>query len=212
MNHGLIFKGPGIVYDFSASWENSNRIIDYTSRFGFSYLEDKKIGGGNINFIPIKLTYLFKPSEVAKFVIGPQFLAEYNYELYPDFQSGYSFWFTHFSLGASSRYRFNLNRHLFRLSLESTIAGFTSRTAEYDNPYFFDLSFRYAVQYLHQDIGFGSLNKYNHSEFEIRWQPKAESKIAVAYNIQYYGYYEEPQITMINQMIKLVFLPKTSKK
>jgi len=212
MNHGLIFRGPGSGYDFSVRWENNTRIIEYSARFAFSYLESRKIGGGNINFMPLNLTYLFKPKAESQFTIGPQLIADYNYELYPDLQSGYSFWFTNFSVGAASQYKFNVNQNLFRLSFGLTFYGFTSRPQEYDNPYFFDSSFGYAIRFINQDLKSGSLNRYNHTEFEFRWQPKSESRIAIAYNLQYYGYFKEPEIMMINQMFKLVLLPGMSKK
>ena len=212
MNHGLIFRGPGLVYDYSVRWENKNRIIDYSSRFGFSYLESRKIGGGNINFIPLNLRYLFKPNEESHFTIGPQLIADYNYELYPDFQSGYSFWFTNFSVAIASQYKFNINQNLFRLSLGSTLYGFTSRPQEYDNPYFFDSSLGYVIKFIHQDLKSGSLNRYNHTEFEFRWQPKSESRMAIAYDLQYYGYFKEPEVIIINHMFKFVLLPRISKK
>jgi len=212
MNYGLMFKGPGLVYDLSAGWENNNRILDYSFRFGFTYMETKKVAAGNINLVPAKLTYLFKTSDATSFYIGPQLIVDYNYELYPDLQSGYSFWFTHMSLGISSEYKFNLNQNLFKLKLESTLFGFTSRQEVYEDPYFFDLSLAYIVQYVNQDLTFGSLNNYNHTEIELRWQSKPESKVAFAYNFQYYGYFKEPELTMVNQALKIIFLPKNPKK
>ena len=213
MNHGLIFRGPGIGYDFCIRWENKTRIIEYSARFAFSYLENSRsIGGGNINFIPLNLAYLFKSNEESQLTIGPHLIADYNYAMYPDLQSGYSFWFTHFSMGLASQYKFNINQNLFRLSLGLALYGFTSRTQEYENPYFFDSSLGYAIKFVNQDLKAGSLNRYNHTEFEFRWQPKSESRIAIAYNLQYYGYIKEPEIIMINQMLKLVLLPGISKK
>jgi hypothetical protein len=212
MNYGLIFKGPGLVYDFSARWETKNRIVDYSFRFGFNYLETKKIAAANINLVPAKLKYLFKASDATNFFIGPLLLADYNYELYPDLQSGYSFWFTHMSIGIASEYKFNLNQNHFKIKLESTFFGFTSRQEVYDDPYFFELSPAYIIQAVNQDLKFGSLKNYNHTEFEIRWQPVSASKIAFAYNLQYYGYFQEPEIAMVNQTLKIIFLPKNPKK
>lgn len=212
MNSGLIFKGPGLIYDFNSKRENEKRIIAYSFRFGFTYLETKEIAAANLNIIPLNFAWLFKSYDKSDFSIGPQLIAEYNYEIYPDLQSGYSFWFTHFSLGVSTLYKFNVRNNLFQLSFESTLLGFTSRQEVYDDPYFFDLSAKYVIQSVNSDLKFGSLNSYNRSEFQFRWQAKPESRVAFAYNLQYHGYYKEPKLTMLNQMLKVIILPKISSK
>jgi hypothetical protein len=139
-------------------------------------------------------------------------IADYNYQMYPDLQSGYSFWFTHISLGISSEYKFSINRNLLKLRLETSLFGFTSRQEVYNDPYFFDMGFGYALKSVNQDLIFGSLNNYNHTEFELRWQNSDESRIAFAYNLQYYGYFRDPSFTMLNQMLKIIFLPKNREK
>jgi hypothetical protein len=58
---------------------------------------------------------------------------------------------------------------------------------------------------------FGSWNLYNQSELEVRWRPKAGSRLAYAYTFQYYGYYDSPELTILNQSLKLMILPKKDK-
>ena len=207
MNHGLVFRGPGLNYSFSMHWQNTRRVIDYEALFGFSYLQSREIGGGNINFIPVKLDYLLACKE-GNIMLGPFFIADYNYELYPDLQSGYSFWFTNYSLGGMFQYKFNISGQLIKLSLNTSLIGFTSRQVIYDDPYFFDLSLGYIVQYVHQDFKFGSWSRYNRSELEIQWHPRAESRLMFAYVFNYHGYYMEPNLSMVNQSIKLIIRSK----
>jgi hypothetical protein len=211
MNYGLVFRGPGIGYAYSAQWQNEKRLLDYEVRFSFSILDTKDILAGSFNVVPVRLDYLFNTGTENKLCIGPFFVAEYNYELYPDLQSGYSFWFTHFSLGGALNYSFNLQKNLFDLSFHTTLLGITSRQPVYDDPYFFDLSLGYVLRFVHQDLQFGSWGKYNQSELEIRWQPKAESRLAFAYAFQYYGYFDAPKLAMLNQSVKLIILPKKEK-
>jgi hypothetical protein len=131
--------------------------------------------------------------------------------MYPDLQSGYSFWFTNFSIGGALRYSFNMKENHFDLSFHTTLLGLTSRQPVYDDPYFYDLSFGYAVKFVHEDLTFGSWGSYIQSELELRWRPKADSRLAWAYSFQYYGCYTEPMLTMLNQTIKLIILPKKNK-
>jgi len=211
MNYGLVFRGPGIGYAYSAQWQNKNRLMAYEGRFSLSFPLTRDILAGAFNVVPVRLDYLFKPGPEKKLCVGPYFIAEYNYETYPDLQSIYSFWFTNFSLGGALKYSFNLEEDLFDISFHTTLLGFTSRNPVYDDPYFGDQSFAYAIKFVHQDLTFGSWGRYNQSELEIRWQPKAGSRLAYAYSFQYYGYYDEPRLTMLNQTVKLLILPQKNK-
>jgi len=210
-NYGLVFKGPGLGYAYSARWENEKRAMVYEGRFSFSTPITRDIIGASINLVPVRFDYLFKTGVEAKVCIGPYAIMDYNYELYPDLQSGYSYWFTNFSLGGAVKYSFKMNENQFNLHFHTTLLGLTSRQPVYDDPYFFDLSFGDIVQFVHQDMQFGSWGSYNQSEIEITWQPRSDSRLAYSYAFQYYGYYPEPAITMLNQTIKLIILPKKNK-
>jgi hypothetical protein len=211
MNYGLAFHGPGLGYAYSAQWQNDNRILAYEGRLILSVPATRGILAASFNLVPVRLDYLFKTGSKKTLCIGPYFIADYNYESYPDLQSIYSFWFTNFSLGGALKYSFNSKENLFDILFHTTLLGFTSRQPVYDDPYFGDQSFAYAVKFVHQDLTFGSWGSYNQSELELRWQPSADSRLAYAYSFQYYGYFAEPTLTMLNQTIKLIILPKKNK-
>jgi len=208
LNYGMVFQGPGLGYAYSAQWQNDKHRIQYEGRITFSTPLTRGIIAASFNIVPVRLDYLFKVGSDKAFSIGPYFTMEYNYEIYPDLQSGYSYWLTHFSLGGALNYSFDIQQHQFDLIFHTTLLGITSRNPVYDDPYFFDLGLGYVLGYLHQDFQFGSLNRYNQSELEIRWQPKSLSRLAFEYAFQYYGYFDEPELTMLNQSIKLLILPK----
>jgi len=208
LNHGLVFRGPGIDYGFAYPWHTRNRTIRYEAAFGFNYLEGRGIAAGNLHAVPVRLTYLFHASDDSKLRYGPFVIGEYQYALYPDLQSGYSFWFTHFSLGCEMNYDLRVAKTPFKVRLRSTVLGYSSRPPVYRDAYFFDLGFGYAIDFLHSNLQFGSWNKYNQSELEIRWQLRANSRINWAYALQYAGYYDAPRLTMLDQAIKIIILPK----
>jgi len=208
LNYGMVFRGLGLGYAYSAQWQNDKNLLGYEARFSFSILDTRDILAPSINVVPVRLDYLFKMETNDRFCIGPFFTMEYNFEMYPDLQSGYSFWFTHYSLGGALNYSFNTQKHHFDFIFHTTLLGITSRNPVYDDPYFFDLSLGYVLRFVHQNFQFGTLNRYNQSELEIRWQPKAISRLAFAYTFQYYGYFGEPKLNMLNQFVKLIILPK----
>jgi hypothetical protein len=210
-NYGLVFKGPGLGYAFSASWENENRILDYEGRFSFNVPVTREIIAASVNFVPVRFDYLFKTGNEGKWNAGPYAIIDYNYELYPDLQSGYSYWFTNISLGAAVERSFTLKGSQIAAAIHTTLLGFTSRQPVYDDPYFFDLGFGDIVRFINQNLQFGSWNSYNQSELELRWTPGTGSRLAYAYSFQYYGYFDEPELTMINQSVKLIILPKKNK-
>jgi len=211
MNYGLAFRGPGFGYSYSAQWQNKKRLLEYEGRFIFSIPFTRDILAASLYLVPVRLDYLFKVGPGKKITVGPYFIAEYNLETYPDLQSIYDFWFTQYSLGGALKYPFNLEKNLLELSIHTTLLGLASRQPVYDDPYFNDQSFANTMKLMHEDLTFGSWGLYNQSELEIRWQPKAESRLAYAYSFQYYGYYEEPRLTMLNHTLKLIILPKKNK-
>ncbi len=38
MNYGLVFRGPGLGYAYSAQWQNDKRLLAYEGRFTLSSL------------------------------------------------------------------------------------------------------------------------------------------------------------------------------
>jgi hypothetical protein len=211
LNYGLVFRGPGLGYAYSAQWQNNKRVMDYEGRISFNVPITKGIIAASLNVVPARFGYFFKTTPDGQFSIGPYAIMEYNYEIYPDLQSGYSYWFTHYSLGCAMACWFKPDESRIDLSLHFTILGLTSRTETYDDPYFFDAGFGAMIKDLHSDLQFGSLGKYAVSELEVKWTPKETSRLAWAYVFQYYGYGYEPELTILNHSVKLIILPKKNK-
>jgi hypothetical protein len=205
-NFGFVFKGGGFSYEINRSWTNDKRMITYENDFGVDILSSHGIGALGFNLKPIDIGYLFKlPVSQNSIYIGPTLKGEYNYFLYPDLQSGFDYWFTNYSLGFRSVFDVNLQRSNFQIKLNTSLLGLSSRQPAYRDPYFFDLGVGFALEHLHQNLTFGSLNSYNTSNMEIIWRPKQNSKLSFGYALTYKGYYGSPQISMFNQTFKLIF-------
>lgn len=211
MNYGLVFRGPGLGYAYTAQWQNPKRIMAYEGRFTLLAPLARGVVAMAYNVVPVRFDYLFKTGADGKVCVGPYAILEYNYELYPDLQSGYSFWFTNYSLGCALTGWFKIKKSRIDLSMHVTAFGFTSHQNEIEDPYFFNLSFSDAIRYVHQDFQFGSFNLYNQTELEARWLPRPESRLAYACSFQYYGYADQPALNMLNMILKLIILPKKNK-
>ena len=209
-NFGLVFAGPRINYGMIWNWTNEKYLITYEFGLGTEILFSHEIPALGFYLKPIQTAYLFNlPGTLNNLYIGPSFTMEYQYNLYPDLQSGFDYWFTDFNLGIDVQCNIEFKRSVFNLKLISSLIGVTSRTSEYRNPYFYDIGFNYAVRHLHEGFGFGTIGSFNSTSFEILWKSINPSRIAVGYMFQYSGYFNTPEISLISNSLKLVFSKKS---
>ncbi len=208
-NFGLVFTGPAVNYGLNREFLKDNRLITYENKFGLGILFSRGIPSLAFYLKPVDLGYLFKVySGTGNLYIGPSLKLVYDYELYPDLQAGFDYWFTDLSLGLNALYNFSCNNSIFRITVNSSFAGFVSRQPEYRDPYYYDLGFKYAVKHLHQDMEFGSFSRYHSTDLEILWKHKKDSRLALGYVLEYSGYFKAPDFVIINQSIKLVIKKK----
>jgi hypothetical protein len=212
-NYGLIFRGPGLNYGMVWNSVTEKRYLTYEYELGVSILFSRQIAALGFYLKPIDLSYLLKiPLAGKKLYLGPLMKMEYNYNLYPDLQSGFDYWFTNLSFGIGALYDINCEKYSFRIKLNTSVAGFISRQEASRDPYFYDIGLKYAVKHLHQDLYFGSFDDYNVSNLEILCKPNINSRFTFGYFLKYSGFYNDPQITILNQGIKFIISKKSKLK
>jgi hypothetical protein len=208
-NYGLIFRGPGLNYGMAWNSVSEKRYLTYEYELGLGIMFSRQIPALGFYLKPIDLAYLIKiPLAGEKLYLGPTMKMEYNYDMYPDLQSGFDYWFTNLSFGIGALYYIDFEKISFRIKLNTSVAGFISRQEAYRDPYFYDIGFKYAIQHLHQDLYFGSFDVFNVSGLEILCKPINNSRLTFGYYLQYSGYYNDPQITILNQGVKLIISKK----
>jgi hypothetical protein len=209
-NFGLVFNGPFINYGMKWNLRNDKRMITYGYELGVGILFSKNIPALDFYLKPVDIAYMFRfPGLHNRLYIGPVFKFEYTYNFYPQLQSGFGYWFTNFSLGLKAHYTFNYQRSAFQITLSASLAGFISRQPGYRDPYFYDIGFKYAVRDLHQNLVFGSFEKYNTTDLEILWKPVSKSRFAFGYEFRYAGYHEAPEFKKVSHSIKILFSKKS---
>jgi hypothetical protein len=209
MNYGLVFRGPGLSYTYSSQWLNDRRVINYEAMFGLTYIESRSIPAGNFTIMPVKLEYLYKNIFSSRLLAGPYFMAEYNYQLYPDLQSGNSFWLTQYTVGGMLQHSFRIKNQLFTFSVSRSFFGLTSRQTEKPDPYFWHLSAGDIVKYLNQDLKFGVSSRYESTELKIKWSPGNDSRLIFFYGLSFTEYFKEPGLKLLNQSFKLTIRSKS---
>lgn len=205
-NFGLVFRGAGISYGMR--WENKTdkKLLFIEYDLGVKFMFSRGIPGIGFYLKPIEVSQMFGVSLKGKrLYFGPFFKAEYNYFLYPDLQAGFDYWLSHFSIGPNLSYSFGCKNSLITLNAGTTILGLTSRQPFIRNPYYYDLGFKHALKHLHQDIRFGSFNRFNSTRIELLWQPNPEKEFGLGYALNFTGYYRAPVFAQFCHSLKLAF-------
>jgi len=204
-NFGLIFRGPGLNYGMSWNIGNEKRYLSCQYELGVGVLFSKQIPALGFFLKPVDLAFMIKiPLAANRLYVGPEIKLEYNYELYPDLQAGFDYWFTNTSLGIRAVYDFNYKKSSFRIKLNTSLAGFISRQEAYRNPYFYDIGFKYAIEHLNKNLHLGSFDDFNVSGLEVLFKPDNNSGLTFGYFLDYSGFYNDPTITILNQGVKLI--------
>jgi hypothetical protein len=210
-NFGMVFTGPAINYGMTWNIKNDKRMITCGYELGVGIHFSEKIPALGFYLKPAGIAYMLRiPGLKSSLYLGPALKFEYNYNLYPQLQSGFDYWFTNFSFGLNAQYDFKYRSSSFQIAANSSLAGFISRQPDYRDPYFFDLGLKYALRDLHQDLSFGCLNKYNTINLEILWQPDPGSRFSIGYSFRYSGYYQSPEISMVSHSIKFLIHKKNN--
>jgi hypothetical protein len=200
MNYGFVFSGPMIKYGREWQWLLPDDRIGLESSIGLSAVF-KKGPGIDFTLTPLNLNYLFKLSD--QLWLGPDVMTGYNYEFYPDRQTGHGFWFSHYSAGFAIFFQKVLSERIIWMKISSSLFGFTSRTPENFNTLFFNIGFKDAIQDLHSDMNFSQFGRYNVTHFEISLKPVQSRRISFSYLMDYAGFYKAPHWTRLDYAIKL---------
>jgi hypothetical protein len=198
--------------NYGRNWKflNDRRLINIEGELGFGILFSKNIPGLGFYLKPVDLEYLLRFNLKSKPVyIGPSLKLEYNYNLYPDLQSGFDYWFTRSCIGITTVYSMDVKKSALHIKLNSSLFGLLSRQPEYRNPYFYDLGLGHAVRHLHQDMAISSFSQFSTFSMELLLKHRKQSRFGFGYVFEYAGFHKAPQISVVNHSIKLIISKKT---
>jgi hypothetical protein len=203
-NYGLVFSGVnlGVRYSFVKTSDRYTLSCAPDLAFGPNF---KKGIGIAILFRPINLFYGFNvtKSNVKPLTIGPYLATNYQWQAYPELQSGHMFWFTSLEAGPRLLLMMPFKGKLFKITLSNSIAGWTSRPEPATETTFYSIKFSDFFRNAHSNLQFGSYNLFNHTNFEIELVNTKGKKLSVAYEFEYFGYYQEPRYQCLLNTLNL---------
>lgn len=197
-NYGLIFNGLNFVGRYSFEKTTEKTTIIYNPEFSFGANFNKGVGLA-WGFIPIDffIGSNINGSKSKPFIFGGYFLTNYNWQLYPELQSGQMFWFTSIEIGPQAIFSLPIKHREIKISLSNSLIGFTSRPIPATESYFYSLTFSEFVTNAHRNLKMGSYNLFNHANLEIVLLNKTKKRLSLAYEFKYFGRYKESKLNYL---------------
>lgn len=207
LNFGMVFNGPSVKY--WRNWQHSDAIhkVSIETGGGLAIVTTKGIPGITASIQPLRADYLFIDNETG-WKTGPIFTSDLDYQLYPDLQSGFSYWYTRYSLGFAIEKEFSLKGQQLLVTFNNSLFGLISRPPAERNPHYYDLGVGHALRYQHQDLKFKTIGDYNDGDLMIQWQIPGKNRIMIAYHLNYAIYSESPETKILSHNIQLIFKRK----
>ncbi len=199
-NYGLVFHGLNLALDYSYERTFEQAQFSYNPELSFGANYNKGVGFA-WGFIPINLFYGFKINNgsTTQLFIGPYFATHYNWQLYPELQSGHMFWFTTIEIGPEVTFSLPAGKRVLKITASNSLAGFTSRPEPSTETYYYSLSLGDFISNAHQNMQFASLGLFNHTDLSI--DIFTQKNFSLGYQFRYFGYYQEPRYGYIAHSI-----------
>jgi len=203
-NYGIVFNGLNLVVGYEYSKKNKSHILKYIADLGFGPDFGKGVGL-NWHFKPGDLYYGWNISgnDSYSLFLGPYTSVNYQWQLYPELQSGHMFWFTFIDFGPRLYSEFKLKSKRIRITFSSAVAGLVSRPVPATESHFYSLSFSDFVTNPHKDLKFGSLDLIEHIDLGITLVNFNKKKMSAGYGFQYFGYNDDPRLDYLTHSVNL---------
>lgn len=213
-NYGLVFNGLNLFTEYELNYQKGENLLSISPElaFGASYNPHSGLGL-SWHFIPIDLYYGFKLKKVStkSVLLGPYFATNYNWQMYPELQSGHMLWFTSFELGSKLMITLPLIKREFLVSFSTSLAGFVSRPEPATEIHFYSLKMSDFVNNAHHDLKFGFSERFNHTNLEIELIRKEKKKMSLAYEFEYFGNYLGPKVSFVSHSINMKWVMRGKK-
>jgi len=205
-NYGLVYNGLLLAGEYSYILATVKTTFSFNPELGFGFDFNKGMGLA-LKFRPVDLFYGFRinKNKSNPLTLGPYFATNYNWQLYPELQSGHMFWFTSIEIGPRITFTTPIKNNLFKFTFSNSLAGWTSRPEQGTETYFYSLKFSDFVNNAHSNLKFGSFDLFNHTYFEIEMLNTNGKRLSFAYEFEYFGYYQDPKLSYIAHSINMTW-------
>lgn len=188
-NGGLVFNGPQLDVRYELHWT--------AGRFDFSYSPELAVGAPlsrgmaavNLQITPVELAFqaAILQTDRHRLQVGGDVAARYRYQVYPDLQNAHLFWFGEIGLSLRLRYTYRWHGGSLCLRWCNSLLGFVSHTSV-NPPYFYSFKLADFAVRPHEDLRFGSFDRYDRTVVQIEYAPAALKSHLFGFGLEYVGY------------------------
>lgn len=206
LNLGLVFGGTQFDFQYGYLRNYKKYKFIYETAIGIGILKSRQMEGFNIRFKPLDFSYLHlvKHSTNSQFYFGGNILLNYNYQLYPDFQSGQSYWLSQIQLKPKIEYSRQLRKNKIEVQFENSLFGFISRPPIYRDPHFFEINVDQFITNANSNFKVGSFNQFNSTNFKLKYvMQKRKVNYVIGYEFYYLSYYQSPNFELMSHSLLL---------
>lgn len=204
-NYGLVTNGTKLGLDYAVEKYYNNSLLSYSGGLAFGL--GKRMGVAlNVQVKPFDIHYGFKIQEAQSIYLGVYTAGNYQWQLYPELQSGHMFWFSSCEFGARAQARINAGNHQLQLRVSNSLAGFSSRPLPATEEYFYSLNFSDFIGNPHSNIKFGSFSVLNHTNLQLELLPRADKRTSLIYEFDYRSQYQASKVEYLSHSLKIKWI------
>ena len=191
LNQGMVYNGPQIGFHYQRNIFFEKWELRYKPKMALGVPFNRGMIAVNINFVPVDFSGVVSvyKNERHHLKVGLNFATNYSYQAYPNQRNGaHLSWHGEIGLAPCIEYDYQWKQSRIKIFLQNSIAGFVSRTKEI-SPYFYSFKFADFFTKPHQNMQFGSFDKYEHLNASIEYIPNISKKHSLALGIEYIDSY-----------------------
>jgi hypothetical protein len=206
LNMGMIFNGVQLEYRYGLLWKIHDNEILYQPELGLGAAFSRGMTGAGIKIAPVNVTWTkpFFQSDEHTVTGGVNFVTDYNFQAYPYLHDPHLFWTGEIGLSPVLRYHYQWDSRRIDVGVQNSLLGFTSHTQGYDpvfcpSDYLLDIKSYFVKP--HENMQFGSFNKYNHTRISLEFFPDISKTHSFAYEFDYFASFYGSQFRRLNHNI-----------
>lgn len=198
-NGGMVFNGPQAAVRYELHWSAGVFDFAYSPELALGVPLSRGMAAVNLQITPVELAFQAPVWQTGRhrLQLGGEVAARYRYQTYPDLQNAHLFWFGEIGLSLRLGYAFHWQGGRLSLQWANSLLGFVSHTP--DNPsYFYSLRLADFVVRPHQNLQFGSFDRYDRTVVRLEYAPAALPPHAFGLGLEYVGYYGAVRYQTLN--------------
>jgi len=205
INHGFVFRGPDVVFEYGVQKLNPNRYMEYSFSLGGGGKTALDSWGFRWETSPVNYSYLFKTFNIKESVIyfGPEFSVNYNIQNYPDLHTGHLNWMTNYSIGFQLLGLTSYRGKTIKLHFRNSLLSLTSRPKEQRDQHYFSIKPGDIIADTHKNMSLDPFYKFFRTKLGA--ELKITQRSSISYEFHYVGFSDSPEFQQLNHAIKYTF-------